>query len=119
MIKTINTLFLGNGLNLLEGAKNWNTLLTGIAFATGGRGIIDNVPNTLQYESIMLHTDYSSYATLEDADGRVFVDSDGKILKTIVISIHNCKIDVVSQEQIIWNIKQYVRECQRSRNLRI
>lgn len=82
MNQTINTLFLGNGLNLLEGAKDWNTLLTSIAIVAGGRRIIDDVPNTLQYESIMLHTEYSSYATLEDANGRMFVDSDGKIFKT-------------------------------------
>lgn len=77
-----NTLFLGNGLNLLEGAKDWNTLLSNIANAVGSRRLIDNVPNTLQYESIMLHTHFTTVATLIDADGKVLIDRDGKTLKT-------------------------------------
>lgn len=77
-----NTLFLGNGLNLLSGAKDWNTLLSSISYVTGGKSIIDDVPNTLQYESIMLDTDYKTDTVLKDSDGYILVDSEGYALQT-------------------------------------
>lgn len=72
-----NTLFLGNGLNLLNGAKSWNDLLSSIAFALGGKNIIVNVPNTLQYESIMLDTYYTTGVQLVDTNGSMLTDKDG------------------------------------------
>lgn len=74
---TSNTLFLGNGLNLLNGAKSWDVLLSEIARITNGKGLIPDVPNTLQYESIMLETNYSTHANLMTADGQRILDANG------------------------------------------
>lgn len=77
-----NTLFLGNGFNLINGAKKWDVLLSEIARITNGKGLIPDVPNTLQYESIMLETNYSTYANLITADGKRLIDANGAAFMT-------------------------------------
>lgn len=64
----------GNGLNLLNGGISWSALLKNISNGT----LLTGIPNTLQYETIILALEYYKYVPFKTADGKSFITRDGK-----------------------------------------
>ena len=56
----------GNGLNLLNGGISWSALLKNISNGT----LLTGIPNTLQYETIILALEYYKYVPFKTADGK-------------------------------------------------
>ncbi len=71
-----NAILFGNGLNLLNGRISWNNLLKNIS----DDSLITDIPNTLQYETIILASDYYQYASLITEDGKKLITEDGNNL---------------------------------------
>ena len=69
----------GNGLNLLNGGISWSNLLKNISSGT----LLTGIPNTLQYETIILATEFYLYEPLIDANGDSLITSDGEELFVI------------------------------------
>lgn len=71
-----NAVLYGNGLNLLSCNVSWNDLLKQIS----GDSLLTGIPNTLQYETIILANEYYKYVPLIDMDGANLIDKDGNEL---------------------------------------
>ena len=71
-----NAIFFGNGFNLLSENLSWDKLLKRISKAP----LISDIPNTLQYETIILSNEYYQYEPLIDANGDKLITADGKEL---------------------------------------
>ena len=71
-----NAVLFGNGLNLLSVNVSWNKLLKKISKDS----LIAGIPNTLQYETIILANEYYQYEPFILADGSRLALADGKDL---------------------------------------
>ena len=69
-----NAILFGNGFNLLSGNLSWDKLLNRISKDS----LISDIPNTLQYETIILANEYYQYEPFILADGSKFILADGK-----------------------------------------
>lgn len=74
-----NVILFGNGLNLLNGGITWYNLLEKIT--TGS--LITGIPNTLQYETIVLASEYYHYESFVTADGYMLSSADGRQFNVI------------------------------------
>lgn len=72
-----NAVLFGNGFNLLSENISWNKLLKEIS----NDSLIAGIPNTLQYETIILANEYYRYEPLIDANGYRLITADGKELR--------------------------------------
>lgn len=69
-----NAILFGNGLNLLNNGISWDDLLKKIS---DREHLIGGIPNTMQYETIILASDYFLYEPFILADGKQFITADG------------------------------------------
>ena len=69
-----NAILFGNGFNLLSGNLSWDKLLNRISKDS----LISDIPNTLQYETIILANEYYQYEPFILADGSKFILAEGK-----------------------------------------
>jgi hypothetical protein len=69
-----NAILFGNGFNLLNGGISWNELLKKISTGT----LLTGIPNTLQYETIILSQEYYKHVPFVTSDGRRFITADCK-----------------------------------------
>lgn len=74
-----NVVLFGNGFNRLNGGISWGELLKKITTEP----LIANISNTLQYEAIILSSDYYNYEPLVTSDGYQIITADQKQLNVI------------------------------------
>lgn len=71
-----NAILFGNGFNRLSSNLSWDKLLNRISKDS----LISDIPNTLQYETIILANEFYQYEQLFDANGDRLITSDGQEL---------------------------------------
>ena len=74
-----NAILFGNGLNLINGGISWDDLLKKIS---KNKSLIESIPNTLKYESIILSYDHETFIYTDEQESMI---SNGKIILEEVI----------------------------------
>lgn len=92
-----NVILYGNGLNLLSNDLSWKDLLTNIS----STGLIEEVPYTMLYESIILDYDYYKHIPIVTKDNYILTTADNKELHVI---------DKPREEVIKENIKNELKK---------
>lgn len=99
----MHTLFLGNGLNLLGGYNSWNDILNSIS----NGHLIENIPNTLQYENIILQKEYNTHLNYVLSDGNYFITADGCRLQVKENTELTIKCEIAQELNVIDSTPYY------------
>lgn len=94
----MNTILFGNGFNLLNESKSWDSLVRVIDDSSDEY----KIPNTLQYEGKVLSEPFETKAFLRSNDGYILRTSDHKLLTT-----HE-RSEVLIKQQIVNTMKEYL-----------
>ena len=103
-----NAILFGNGFNLLNGGISWNELLKKISTGT----LLTGIPNTLQYETIVLSQEYYKHVAFVTSDGRRFITADGK-----EFHVRDKPIEEVIKEKIKEILRNFTSNCGFRRNV--